>query len=295
MGPLPALTAWGAHVLAIDLPSPDVQERVAQVARAGAGTVEAVGLDLTRDLPAALAWLEAHAGAERLALGMYAYANGGGHVRVTAAADVLAARLLGERPGTALAFLATPTDTFLVGPEVVARARAKWAQRRVRAVAQLPLRQISRGALFKPSYGDAGEGWGVADALIPQQGPNYALAKRLQRWRGMLAREAGHPVSFNVAPATWTRSVTQNRVLAAAYAGAHRFGIEIFDAPTTRTLMAALLVHDLQHGPEAGPDAHPETLFAEGAAHGGLWRAAYEPRSVLGIAALAGLPGALRR
>jgi hypothetical protein len=294
MGPLPALAAWGAHVLAIDLPRAAPQARVAEVARAGAGTVNAVGLDLERDAAAALAWIEDHAGADRLVLGMYAYANGGGHVQVTAAADLLATRLLEERPGTALAFLATPTDTFLVGPEIVARAREKWDDRRVRAWAQGPLRAASRGGLFAPSYEDAGDGWGVADALIPQQGPNYALAKRLQRWRGVLAREAGHPVSFNVAPATWTRSVTQNRVLAAAYAGAHRFGIEIFDAPTTRTLMAALLVHDLEHEGAQAADAHPEALFTEGAAHGGLWRAAYEPRSVLGIAALAGLPGVLR-
>jgi hypothetical protein len=27
----------------------------------------------------------------------------------------------------------------------------------------------------------------------PQQGPNYALAKRLQRWRAITAREAGTP------------------------------------------------------------------------------------------------------
>jgi hypothetical protein len=31
---------------------------------------------------------------------------------------------------------------------------------------------------------------------------------------------------------------------------------------------------------------------AEGAAHGGLWRAAYAPRSALGLAALIGFGGA---
>jgi len=81
-------------------------------------------------------------------------------------------------------------------------------------------------------------------------------------------------------------------VLAAAYAGAHRFGVEIFSAETARVLMAALLVHDL-HRPDDAPE-HPEALFSDQAAHGGLWRAAYEPRSVLGVAAVAGLPRALR-
>ena len=57
--------------------------------------------------------------------------------------------------------------------------------------------------------------------------------------------------------------------------------------------MAALLVHDLHAGAPA--HGHPEALFSDQAAHGGLWRAAYEPRSVLGLAALAGLPATLLR
>ena len=64
---------------------------------------------------------------------------------------------------------------------------------------------------------------------MAQQGPNYALAKRLQRWRATVARDGGATVSMNVAPPTRTRSVTKNRVLAAAYAGAGRFGVEVFE------------------------------------------------------------------
>ena len=133
----------------------------------------------------------------------------------------------------------------------------------------------------------------MADVLVAQQGPNYALAKRLQRWRGVAAQSAGVAVWFHVAPATWTRSVTKNRALAAAYGGAGRFGIEVFAPETTRTLMAALLVHDLHQPPSA--HAHPEVLFSDQAAHGGLWRAAHEPCSVLGLAALSGVSQALRR
>ncbi len=99
------------------------------------------------------------------------------------------------------------------------------------------------------------------------------------------------PVSANVAPATRTRSVTKNRVLAAAYAGAHRFGVEVFAPETSRALMAALLVHDLRRPP--APLAHPDDLFVESAAHGGFWRVPYAPRSVLTLAAAAGAPGML--
>jgi hypothetical protein len=298
MGPLAPLTAWGARVAAVDVPRPDVQARIAATAGRGAGTVVVPvgpdgtpGVDLVRGVPETRAWLDEAAGPDHLVLGTYAYADGGLHVRVSAAADALAADLLDRRPGTALAYLATPTDAFVVPEEVVATARRAWAARGARRIAQAPLRAVSRGRLYAPAYAD---GRPVADVLVEQQGPNYALAKRVQRWRGVAARRAGHLVSFNVAPASWTRSVTKNRMLAAAYAGAHRFGVEVFAPETARTLMAALLVHDL-HAPAPAAGAHPEALFSDAAMHGGLWRAAYDPRSVLGLAAVTGLPSALRR
>jgi hypothetical protein len=80
--------------------------------------------------------------------------------------------------------------------------------------------------------------------------------------------------------------VTKNRVLAAAYAGAHRFGVEVFEPATTRTLMAALLVYDLHAGGAAQPQPWQDEAHA--AAHGGLWRIAYTPRSALGLATLLG-------
>jgi hypothetical protein len=102
-----------------------------------------------------------------------------------------------------------------------------------------------------------------------------------------VARAAGTAVSMNVAPPTRTRSVLKNRALAAAYIGAPRFGVEVFEPDTTKTLMAALLVHDLHTN--GGPGlAHPWQDEADEAAHGGLWRIAYAPRSALGLAALLG-------
>ena len=128
-------------------------------------------------------------------------------------------------------------------------------------------------------------------AWCAQQGPNYALAKRVHRWRATVARDGGATVSMNVAPPTRTRSVVKNRALAAAYAGAHRFGVEVFEPATCKVLMAALLVHDLHTG--GGPaHAHPWQDEAHAAAHGGLWRIAYAPRSALGLAAALGYAAA---
>ena len=59
-----------------------------------------------------------------------------------------------------------------------------------------------------------------------------------------------------------------------------------FAAFPTVVLMATLLVHDLYVGP---PDVgHPWQAEAHQACHGGLWRAAFAPRSALGLAALLG-------
>jgi hypothetical protein len=95
---------------------------------------------------------------------------------------------------------------------------------------------------------------------------------------------------MTVAPPTRTRSVVKNRALAAAYAGAHRFGVEVFEPATSNTLMAAVLVHDLCAG--SPPRQHPWQDEAYAAAHGGLWRTAYDPRSALGLAALLGIGAA---
>jgi hypothetical protein len=295
IGPLEPLCSWGADVVAIDLPQRELWERIAKLARQGAGSLRmpltadgSAGVDLLYLLPEARVWLEQTTAADELVLGMYAYADGGDHVRVTGAFDALATDVLQRRPSTTLSFLATPTDAFVVPEEVVARSRAAYDKRRLRRILQAPAKGLSGNRLFVAAYRDAIP---VADALVKQQGSNYAIAKRLQRWRGVVTNAAGGRVSFNVAPATWTRSVTKNRILAAAYAGAHYFGIEIFEPSTTRVLMAALLVHDLHQPPL--PRQDPEGLFSDAAAHGGLWSAAYEPRSALGIAALAGLPRAL--
>jgi hypothetical protein len=69
--------------------------------------------------------------------------------------------------------------------------------------------------------------------------------------------------------------------------------VEVFDPSTSNTLMAALLVHDLRN-PRAvanpgTPVRHPLELFWQGANHGGLWRNAFEPRSVLGLAVALGM------
>jgi hypothetical protein len=307
VGPLPVLLGWGARVIGVDLPGPPIWERVLDVARRSAGTLlvpaprdgealaERAGLDLTEDVPAVADWLAAAEGP--LVLGNYVYADGAANVRVSSAVDALTVRLQAARPDVALAFLATPTDVFAVPGDAVAQSAHAYETRPAAAkLGRWPLQMLSGGRLLHRAY-PPGADPGICDSLIPQQGPNYALAKRIQRWRATVARDAGATVSMNVAPPTRTRSVLKNPALAAAYQGAPRFGVEIFEPATTKTLMAALLVHDLYAGgdPDRPAVAHPWQDEAHAAAHGGLWRLAYAPRSAFGLAALLGYGAARRR
>jgi hypothetical protein len=287
MGPLTALLRWGARVAGVDLPRPALWERVLDTARRGAGTLlyPDGGADLITEVPAVADWVTGLPG--RPVLGDYVYADGATNVRVSTAVDALTVRLTAARDDVALAFLATPTDVFAVPPDAVAQSVRAYAGRsRAGKLLGRPLRTLSAGRLLQRAY-LPGSDPGVVDSLVAQQGPNYALAKRLQRWRATVARAAGTTVSMNVAPPTRTRSVVKNRALAAAYAGAHRFGVEVFEPATSNVLMAALLVHDLHT--EGGP-AHEQPWQDEAyaAVHGGLWRAPYAPRSALGLAALLG-------
>ena len=308
MGPTRSLLRWGATVHAVDLPGAGIWRGLIAVARRTAGRLRVplrldergrapvtvgglvhpdddaaiaavAGADLIADTPELLDWLDAID--QPFTLATYTYADGARHVLLNMAADAVAASLLGRRTDISLAALATPTDAFAVPLSCVAEAQRRWEARGIAGVLQAPLRLAGQ---FEPNYPttettDDGTGFGITDATIAQQGPNYLLAKRIQRWRATTARLAGATVSMNIAPATRTRSVVSNQALAAAYAGASRFGIEVFEPATSSALMAALLVHDLRQGPAARPIA----------VHGGLWRSPYSARSVLGIAALLGL------
>ncbi len=299
MGPLPSLMRWGARVAAVDLGRAEIWQRVLTLAREGAGTLvvptavggsereldQVAGVDLMSEVPAVESWLREQPG--RLVLGNYVYADGATNTRVSVAVDELTTRLQRARQDVALAFLATPTDVFAVPAEAVEHSAHAYDARSVgsKTLAR-PLRALSGGRLLRRNY-VAGSDPGINDSLVPQQGPNYALAKRLQRWRATVARRDGANVSMNVAPPTRTRSVVKNRALAAAYAGSHRFGVEVFEPATSNVLMAALMVHDLHT--DGGPrHEHSWQDEAYAAAHGGLWRTPYAPRSALGLAALLG-------
>ena len=308
MAPLPYLLRWRATVSAVELPRAELTQKMMRLAQAGNGTLRLpcrngdsagngsaepmCGADLVTETPEIAAWAAGLDGP--LTVGAYAYLDGAQHVRVSAAMDAIQGALAGARNDVSLAMLATPTDAYAVPADALAAARARYAARGG-AVRLGRLLTLGRGfrANGEPVEGRTDGIGGIVDALVLQQGPNYVLAKRLQHWRALVARQSGTRVSIHVAPPSLTRSVTKNRLLAAAYRAAWRFGAEAFEPATAAALMAALLVHDLRH-PQAvaspqQPLAHPLLLLAEGACHGGLWRMPYAARSALPAAALLGM------
>lgn len=300
-GPLKMLSRWRANIVAIDLPRPEVWERIAAIAERGnavihvpvtqtetqASWTQRAGADLLTHLPDIAQWLRSFKGP--LDVAAHCYADGERHLRLAAAMDVLQALACHEHPQSTLAFMATPTDVYAVPQHTAATSMARFRDRPLLSKAlQRGLSMVTGARFFKPNV-DAKSA--VVDSLVIQQGPNYALAKRLQQWRALVARAAGHPVSINVAPPTETSSVLSNRAIAAGYQAADVFGVEVFQPETTTALMAALWVHDLRKGSVAAPatNEHPLDLIAKGACHGGFWTVSYCPRTALPFVAVLGL------
>ena len=126
----------------------------------------------------------------------------------------------------------------------------------------------------------------IVNGISLAQGPNYALAKRMQHWRSILARANGHTVSTHIAPSTATKSVVHNAQFAAAYGGMHLFKpMEVFYQETSNAVMGALLIHDIRNPKAPGnPGAisfdNPLELMSYCSFHGGVWRCAYTIDSI---------------
>jgi hypothetical protein len=310
-GPLTWLLKWRANIYAVDLPRQATWDRIEALALAGNAVVYVpmnaqssgleAGINLLEHPDQVSRWLNSFD--QPLAVAAHAYADGERHVRLVMACDFVQQAVIqaGNSQGldSSIAFMATPTDVFAVPQATAQRSLTAFADRPMFSKGlQSSLRLASGERFFQaniesfitPKVG--GQSYGIADSLVLEQGPNYALAKRLQQWRAIVSRANGITSSLNVAPSTTTSSVVKNPALAAGFAGADVFGMEVFEPDTTNALMAAMWVHDLRNPQSsAQPNVvlnHPYELFMQGANHGGLWSCAYKPRSALPFAAALG-------
>ena len=186
MSPLQPLARWGADVALVDVPRPQLWDRVwATVRVAPVGQYcprrKQAGLDVVADTPELRSWLAQLPGP--LTIASYTYLDGAQHVLVNAAIDAVVGDLQ-HRGDVSLGFLATPTDIFSVPMAAVEESRRRWSPTAMQRATSF----VSRQRLMTPNYPDTlhrgdGREVGINDCLVLQQGPNYALAKHLQRWR----------------------------------------------------------------------------------------------------------------
>jgi hypothetical protein len=254
MGPYLSLLKCGATIIALDIPgswnqgtkraTSSLWQRLIDAAKASPGgelifplskcqtecktdieLCESAGANLMHQPAQVLEFLlraDVALTPKPLVIGNYTYLDSGDHVKLSLAADALINGVIAARNGrmTAVAFLCTPTDIHLVNAEV---QRATVANKKLSLVEGL-LHCISFGTYLQPAHrkpfiADDGSELHWVNCLTRAQGPNYALAKRIQHFRAVLAYEAGVTVSSNVAPSTRTLSVLHNRTFAWAYGG----------------------------------------------------------------------------
>ena len=320
MGPLETLLSLGAHVIAIDLPIPAVWQRLFRLAKTSPGgsitfpmtplsseigerlgddnqasddssrMAQRAGCNLLTQITELIDWLVQQHPTRRLVLGSYAYLDSAAFVKVSLAMDAVVSETLHARPDSALAYLCSPTDCFAVPPAASEAAMENCRNFNTTKTQKWLQRMLPKGRILDQNVVEQTRGTDLplVDGLVLQQGPNYFLAKRLQHWRCMVAKASDTVVSSNVAPASFTRSVTKNTLINAAFGGLgdHFPPLEVFEPETSNVLMTYLLLHDLkqqnQHNAAKSTD-HPLSLFATTPVHNGIWRCPFKIRSIVEI------------
>ena len=316
MGPLDLLLSYGANVIAVDIDRQPTWATIIKKARESRGRIffpikgvlapgevrdfngmsdaelaGVCGANLLERTPEISNWLKTVCPGKDLTIGNYTYLDGQLHTQLSIGCDAIIQTVCAHRgKGTSIAFLCTPTDLHVIPKEAADAAAANAAaaplwQRTISALCGAlcgPRAPLRPNALPPVKTKDSTDIYYV-DGISYAQGPNYALAKRLQHWRAIVQREAGHTVSSNIAPSTATLSVTSNPLFGAAYGGFHKFRpLEVMYQHTSNAVMTALLVFDLRDPDSFAnprnklPSGNPYQLFEYGSFHGGVWRCGYK-------------------
>ena len=281
MGPIKTLLHYGANVIAIDVPnhfcrpskiSPNPNApwsgKLFPLVRKSAGRLiipveegfewdgkdlmalaEKAGSNLLTQTPHIARWLttDKFFQDKQLTMGNYTYLDGALHVQLSLACDAIMQRVCKQKKDTMLCFLCTPTDDHVITQEAWDAANEHYATAPAWQKIMETFRMLKKNVVPKIMT-DAGEPVFVVDAMSVAQGPNYALAKRIQHWRAMLAFASGHWVSSNVAPSSRTASVVSNKLFELAYNGMPAFKpMEVTHQETSNTVMGALLIHDMRN------------------------------------------------
>jgi len=326
MGPLYFLLEHGANIIAVDLNRDFIWKKLFDAVRNSSGRLifpvkegvtgfdkmsppelaQVSGCDLLAHTPEIANWLtdviqNTVPENKALSIGNYTYLDGALHVQLSLACDGIIKRVCEVRKDTMIAFLCTPTDDHVITNEAY-KASKESLKSRSPGWAQMLDKVFCGKLLGVPNYKamrtvkqEHGDDIHIIDGIAVAQGPNYALAKRMQHWRAVIAFDGGHVVSSNVAPSTATESVVHNAQFAAAYGGMHHFQpMEVMYQRTSLAVMGALMIHDFRNvDGAANPKSkiaksfrNPFELFSWGSFHGGVQRCSYKINDI-------GVPSAL--
>ena len=302
LAPTMALLRAGATVLWIDLADPDEAIARASVDGPLAGTLVTAPnarniLEQPREIAAAIT---AFAADGPVHLGLFAYAPGAGReLRLAAAMDAIA-RSLAPADVASVAMYISPTTPATVQPEDRAAAARLFRDQPLWKATLSRLRALPGNPHHV--HGDHA----IARAVVPLQGPGYQAAQYLAKmataesWATHGADLDGGDarpmtVSANVAGISKTRSL-EHPLFKAAFIGAPSFGVQIFDVPTTRSLSALLMLHDLLDTSAPGAATSNGVTPAQKAAqtlsqqvHGGVYSLPWHFQSTIRTAAIFGL------
>lgn len=254
-------------------------------------------LERPREIAAAIAQFAAEGPVH---VGLFAYAGGASQEwRLGAAMNAIVASL-DPALVRSVSLLVSPTTASVLSPESVRAEEAR------RAAAPGWQRLLARAGLLQAPGHHREHGQHVALATVSIQGLSYQAAQYISKIAAAEAyavygnrlheQGAGTPltVSANVAGITRTRSLS-HPLFEAAFAGAHHFGVRIFDPATTRALSGLMILHDLLNpaAPGAaarGGEARERAARVHGQQiHGGIYGLPCVLEGVIRAAAVAGL------
>jgi hypothetical protein len=232
-------------------------------------------------------------------LGLFAYASGASQEwRLGAAMNAIASHL-DPRSMRSVVMLVSPTTVPTRQPESSAAAEQQRAHEPVWKSAL-----AGAGLLPRPGH-VAANGVKIGLSTVSIQGLSYQAAQYLSKLSAAESFAVYGPtwqdgaeqpirVSANVAGITRTRSLS-HPLFEAAFIGAPRFGVRIFDPDTTRALSGLLILHDLLNDAAPGSPTRPGSPAERAAAlhsqqvPGGIYNLPYPLEHAIRVAAVIGM------
>jgi hypothetical protein len=298
LAPTPLLLRAGARVLWVDVAEPSTRLTVEDAA--GELMVADDARDLLHAPERVAAALTCFADSGPIHVGMFAYAAGASREWRLGAAMNAIVRRVPPSLVRSLSMFVSPTIPASVQPEDAAASIAK--------LSSAPAWQnVARTLGMLPTPGNySRDSACVAQGIVSIQGLSYQAAQYVSKiaaaetfavygTRAIEGETDPVIVSANTAGITNTRSLA-HPLFQAAFIGAPRFGVRIFDPATTRALSGLMILSDLLNPNAPGnpntyatnPRYKAQALLAQ-QVHGGIYSLPYELESAIRVAAVVGM------